>query len=123
MINEKRTWSKLFSKSSIEIIQLLIDAGADIRVNNDEFLVVARYFPFIKLAIENGADVNAYDGEAIIKASSLGDYKIVKYLIENNANYNSIVKALKHCNNNYINTLLTQTINEFQLCARIISNS
>ena len=39
-------------------------------------------------AIENGADVNARNGWAILVASSLNNYEIVECLVQNGANVN-----------------------------------
>lgn len=41
--------------------------------------------PALITAHENGADLNANDGLALIKATTGGDYEMTKYLVENGA--------------------------------------
>lgn len=55
----------------------------------------------VKLLVENGADVNTDDGEAIINASRYGHLDVVKFFIENGADVNAEdEKPIKNAANN-----------------------
>ena len=86
----------------IEIVVLLIDAGAQVNIQNNRFginalMVASRngHIEIVNLLIEKGADINIIDREytALIYASENGHIEIVKLLIENNADISAIAQG------------------------------
>lgn len=68
----------------IEIVQLLIDAGADV-INNNQAIKRACYHGYtdiVKLLLENGADPSADDNFPIIWAGYFGFIDTMKLLLE-----------------------------------------
>jgi hypothetical protein len=79
-----------------EIVELLLEKGADVHANNDEALRWASengHLEVVKLLLENGADVHANNDEALRWASENGHLEVVKLLLENGADV--------HANNEY----------------------
>ncbi|KAJ3040580.1 hypothetical protein HDV00_010760 [Rhizophlyctis rosea] len=70
---------------SWDLVNVLLDAGADIHSGNDEVLVQAvrtLNMSRIKWYIKKGANVRARDDEALISAAYRGNVGIIKLLIE-----------------------------------------
>ena len=82
----------------LEIVQLLLDNGADVNVDDDGVTALwnasaAGHFEIVQLLLDNGADVNAngdrYDCiTALIAASKEGHLEIVQLLLDNGADVN-----------------------------------
>jgi len=72
----------------LELVKLLIDAGADVTADNNYAIIWASYkghLEVVKLLIDAGADVTADDNKAIRWVSQKGHLEIVKLLIDNGA--------------------------------------
>jgi ankyrin repeat protein len=72
----------------IEVVKLLIGAGADVTADDNEAIRFASengHIEVVKLLIGAGADVTADDNEAIRFASENGHIEVVKLLIDNGA--------------------------------------
>ena len=85
--------NKQFLESSkfgyLDVIKLLIDLGADVRVHSNCAIILASrggYLSVVKLLIDCGANVRAQSNRAIILASLFGHLSVIKLLIENGAN-------------------------------------
>lgn len=78
-------------KVNIDIIRLIIKAGAEININNSYPLrsaVLQNRLDVVKELINAGADVTANDNEALITACKNKNYEIAKLLLESGANPN-----------------------------------
>ncbi|KAF8324400.1 ankyrin repeat-containing domain protein [Amanita rubescens] len=82
----------------IEIVQMLLDKGADVNEWGGQYgnaLHAASFCGYAKIAkllLDNGADINAMDGEhgnALQTASSYGHAEIVKFLLNDGADVNA----------------------------------
>jgi len=72
----------------IDNIQMLIDEGADVHVDNDYALQWASldgHLKIVKVLLENDADVHANEDCALRTASIKGHLEVVKLLLENGA--------------------------------------
>ncbi len=81
-----------FNDNNIEFISYMLQIGADPICYNNEPIKRACYegsVKAMKLLYEKGADIRV-DGDFLIcEAASLGNYEIVKFLLENGANPNA----------------------------------
>jgi ankyrin repeat protein len=78
-----------------ELIKLLLENGANVHVNNDNSLIYASnygYVRIVKLLLEYGANVHVYNDCPLRLASRFGYDKVVKLLLEYGADI--------HANNN-----------------------
>jgi hypothetical protein len=88
----------IFEKIPINIVQKLIDEGANINVHDERnnygsllcMAVVRRDLNLIKCLIKNGANVNDVNscGSTPIYYASNSDFEILKYLIDSGGNVN-----------------------------------
>ena len=95
-----------------EMVKVLIDAGADVHVENDWALQWASYYGHIevvKLLLDAGADVHAKNDLALRYASANGHIEVVKLLLDAGAsinegrrNDNSKVKIVKESNEDFL---------------------
>ena len=116
--------------SSIEIIKLIIEKGANVKFQNEEgntaLHIASRYAKIdgidkIKLLLDNGADINAKDTQghtplmvAAYFSNTTSSLEVVKFLIDNGANlYDKNVAnktAIEFCSTNeckdYISSLI-----------------
>lgn len=71
-----------------KLVELLLDAGADVHYNNDDALHVASsngHYDVVKLLLYRGADIHAYEDLALHCASKYGHYDVVKLLLDRGA--------------------------------------
>jgi hypothetical protein len=87
LLNEESDKDKLLIKFSsfgnFEIVNFLLEKGANIHSQNDEALIEASKtlnLDIIKLLIKNGANVHAQNNKALFEASKNGDVEIISYL-------------------------------------------
>lgn len=74
-----------------EIVELLLEKGADIHAYDDRALVWAtngRHIETVRLLLEKGANVHANNDEALRIASGNDDAEIIRLLLDNGANIN-----------------------------------
>ena len=93
------------NSSKIDYIRLLIDHGADYRINNDFPICCAAYgsrWDTIKLLVELGCDINAGDGYIIEKIIFAKKHKMLRYAanvggdLTNNKFINAAIFANSH---------------------------
>lgn len=78
-------------KNHHDVVNFLIDNGADIHFNNDEPLAIACEYSdidIVKKLVRNGCDINKTNSPLKL-ACYKGRLEIVKYLVENGADINS----------------------------------
>lgn len=71
------------SNGHVEVVKLLLEAGADIHVNNDYALRMTSgngCVETVKILLNAGADIHARDDEALRWASSNGHAEVVNLL-------------------------------------------
>ena len=77
------------SAGQLQIVQLLLDSGADRGMENDlAFRMAARggHLDVVKLLLDRGADVNAYDSYALKAAAKNNHLEIATLLLDRGAN-------------------------------------
>lgn len=87
---------KVMSMSYPEMINRLIDYGANIHVDNEYPLRCSAWgqcYDNMKLLLEHGANIHADDDFVLRICCYYGDYEIIKFLLERGANV--------HANNDY----------------------
>lgn len=75
--------------NDINMINLIINAGYDVRSNENEAIIKSCYngmYDVVKILLEHGADVNAKNGVPLENASAAGYTNIVKLLLQYGAN-------------------------------------
>ena len=73
----------------IEVVKVLLEAGADVHAYNDKALRFAAergHVEVVKVLLEAGADVHAYDDWALRWAAGEGHVEVVKVLLKAGAN-------------------------------------
>ena len=88
--NGKAALSYAIQSGSVKIIELLLDAGADIDQNTPLMSAVqSRHYGIVQLLLKRKANVNFQDGESmrtpLMIAANYGDLKIVDLLIKHGA--------------------------------------
>ena len=75
-------------KGRLEVIKLLLEAGADVNANNNLALGASRkgHLEVVKVLLEAGADVHAEDDYALRRASRNGNLEVVRCLLDAGAN-------------------------------------
>jgi len=76
-------------KKQKNIIEILIESGVNIHIDNDTPLIElcnAQEFELMKLFVQNGANIHAQDDMCLITTCINGNLEIFKYLINNGAN-------------------------------------
>jgi ankyrin repeat protein len=80
----------------LDVVKLLLESGADVHAYDNGAIRMASYYghlDVVKLLVESGADVHPYDNLAIRHASRNGHLAVVKLLVESGADV--------HAQNNY----------------------
>ena len=90
-LNQKKAFDWAVENNDVELVNLLIQAGADVTADDNyaiRYASESRYCTteMVKLLIQAGADVTADDNYAIKRASEYGSTEIVKLLIQAGAN-------------------------------------
>lgn len=83
----------LFVTKNFHIAQLLVKAGADVRMNNDfalDYFVCQNCIEIVKLLLENGANVHVDDDMPLQNACIKGYFSIAKLLLEYGANVRAV---------------------------------
>lgn len=100
------------SHDMLEMVQLLIDHGADIHAL-DEFplthSVTIRDYATAKFLIKKGADVNARNNFCIDKSVTNNDYRMTKLLIKSGSSFgndNNLIASIEHGNYPMIKLML-----------------
>jgi len=75
----------------LEVVQYLVEKGANIHADDDRAirLAAANYFievEMIKCLVEGGANIHAGDDDAVRTAAARGNLEVVRYLVANGAN-------------------------------------
>ena len=81
--------SKTIENEEWDFAKLLIAKGADIRSNNDQFILRAaaqKQWKLVKYAVKKGADIRASNDQALQEAVYAGSWDMVKYLVKHKAN-------------------------------------
>lgn len=106
----------LVRRKCYDIIKLLIDNGADIRIDNDcviQWASETGHFDIVKLSIDEEANVCVNSNQALKKACINGHYDIAKLLIKNGANV--------HADNN-IPMRLASEFGHFDIVELLVEN-
>lgn len=77
------------SEANIEILKYMLKKDTSKQNSALQMSCNFNNIEIVKYLIENGADVNAYGGLPILRASEINSLEIVKYLVRNGANPNA----------------------------------
>ena len=107
---DKALW-KAARGGDIDIVEILLAAGADVRTWDDQplrYAAVNGYADIVKLLLEYGADIHVYRDSALRIAAIKGYFEIVKILLEYGADANngSLIAAAGHNNADIVKLLL-----------------
>ena len=89
--NKELIWAA--SHGHIEVVELLLDRGANIHVNNDDALIWAArngHIEVVKLLLDSGADIQAKYDKALIYASNNDNIEVVKLLLDRGVGINAV---------------------------------
>lgn len=83
--------------SQTEIIKYLISVGANVTSNNNEAIRRSVDLEIIKLLVEHGADVKVSDNIILVNASLRGQLETVKFLVDSGADVGAAGNASIRC--------------------------
>ncbi len=86
-----------------DVVRYLVDNGSAALCAKNECgftdAMIINELEIVKIYLENGFDINGFDGIVVLQATEFESYHILKYFLENNlANEDSIKKALIRAN-------------------------
>jgi len=83
--HQNKTYRKRYGNGHIEIVKYLVENGADIHAYNDEALQLSTkkgHIGVVKFLVENGANIHVNDDIALRWSAENGHTEIVEYLKE-----------------------------------------
>ena len=85
----QRVLCRIVKYGRLDIINFLIENGANVHANNDLALRYSArkgYLDIVKILVENGANVHSFDDTALGLSAKNEHLDVVKYLVEHGAN-------------------------------------